>query len=1146
MKLLVLVLWAYLAVWPAGAQDAANFERFDMDDGLPSNWILSILQDRQGFMWFGTIEGLSRYDGHEFRTFRNQPAEPSSLSDDAVWVLLEDRKGAMWVGTGGGLNRYEPATESFIRFGADPSRGDVVPQGTVTALVEDREGIIWVGTSQGLLHLDPSSGAFQQFDVGNDRISNHVTALAEDAGSILWVGTQGGGLFRFDRSTGEFMSFRHDPTRAGTLRSDRVTALLVDSGGTLWVATEPPEVTPQSQGSQQASVVHRFDRASDTFHPVVYRTEEVSGLNYTPTALLQTRDGALWIGTRNAIGGDAQRSGIHHFDPQSGIFTTFGYNPTDPRSLSWLFVMGLYEDRSGALWVGTSRGLNRWDRGQRLFGRFKVHTEDPFHLVDNIYGLHEDEHGVLWLGSSGFGLTRYDRSTNDIRRYAPDRSAEHGLRSGPILSIARDRQGMLWMANNSGLQRFDRSSGWFHAFRHEPGNPNSLPDNMVSTIFIDGEDVVWAGTAYGLARLDRATGTFRTYRHSPEDSTSLVGNLISVITSDREGYLWIGTNRTRNFASQTGPAGLSRLDPRTGRSQNFRHDPGNPHTLSNNGINAILEDRTGVIWVGTNSALNRYDAATGRFKHYGVEHGLSSATIAALLEDESGHLWISTEGGGLVRFDPITETFRSFDLPHGIQNRRFNRGAAFKSASGELFFGGVSGINFFRPDTLSITGTAPTVVLTGFNRRDRRVYFDRPLWEINQVVLPYSENTFSFEFAALSFQASERNRYAYRLDGFDTDWVHSGDRRYANYTNLPPGRYVFRVKAANSEGIWNEEGVSMAIRILPPWWRTWWAYTIYVVLLIAAMLTAYIHQRRKLLAREYEKARERELEHGREMERAYRDLKRTQAQLVQQEKLASLGALTAGIAHEIKNPLNFINNFSQLTAEMAEELIDVQRREPATPLGEVNDVLEDIRLNSTKILEHGVRADSIVKSMLQHSRGGVHRAEPTEVNGLVEEYVGLAYHGRRAQQADFAAEIALELDPAAGQVELVAQDIGRVVLNLVGNAFDAVTERRAEEGRDYVPRVRVTTRRTGAGVEVSVEDNGTGIPASVREKVFEPFFTTKAAGKGTGLGLSMSHEIVVSGHGGRLGVEDVVGGGTRFVFFLPAAALTALTVQHTS
>jgi GAF domain-containing protein len=265
------------------------------------------------------------------------------------------------------------------------------------------------------------------------------------------------------------------------------------------------------------------------------------------------------------------------------------------------------------------------------------------------------------------------------------------------------------------------------------------------------------------------------------------------------------------------------------------------------------------------------------------------------------------------------------------------------------------------------------------------------------------------------------------------------------------------------------------------------------------------------------------------------ELTRTQAQLVQQEKLASLGALTAGIAHEIKNPLNFINNFSQLTTELAEELLDAQIREPETLLGEVADVLEDIRLNSTKILEHGVRADSIVKSMLQHSRGGVHRPETTEVNGLVEEYVGLAYHGRRAQQAGFAAEIALELDPAAGMVELVAQDIGRVVLNLVGNAFDAVTDRRAAEGREYVPGVRVTTRGTEGGVEVSVEDNGTGIPDHVREKVFEPFFTTKAAGKGTGLGLSMSHEIVVSGHGGRLAVEDVAGGGTRFVFFLPGS-----------
>jgi ligand-binding sensor domain-containing protein/signal transduction histidine kinase len=1115
---LLIILVLTLSAGVALAQPL-RFERLTLENGLSSNYVRTIVQDRQGFIWVGTEDGLNRYDGYNFRTFRKRPRDRSSLPANRVLALQVDREGRLWVGTDGGLSRFVPHSETFVRY----DLGGGAKNAIITTIYEDRSGVIWVGTVGGLYRFDPETTTATAFGRTNSEegalSDDHVTAILEDSRGDFWVGTHSGGLNRLDRRTRTFEAYRHDPSSRNGLSGNLISTLLEDRSGTLWVGTAEPE----------GRAIHQFDRESGIFRVLSYQSGDVRDIPYTPTGMVESRDGTIWLTTQNMIG-ETARSGLHIIDPRTGEFTSYGYDPMNPHSLSWFYTTSIYEDRTGHLWIGTSRGLNRLDRGQVILGHIKLFPDNPYHLRDNIYGLLLDRDGTLWTGTSSRGLNRFDRARARTRFFS---LAEHpaSLAAAGITAIRQDAGGILWLATGGGLSRLDPATGHFTTFRHDPDHANSVADARVLTLHIDTEGIIWAGTWNGLSRFDPQSGSFTTYRHNPQDPHSLAGNAISVIYEDRAGLLWIGTNTHPTTTTQDGPEGLSLLDKRTGRATVFRHDPDNPSSLSDDGINAIHEDRIGRIWIATNNGLNLFEHQTGVFTHY-LEEDLPVGSVMGILEDEAGNLWLSSGSVGLVRFDPESGTIRRFGLAHGIQNMRYNRGAYFRSAEGEMFFGGISGVNHFFPADIEDNREVPPVLLTVFRKFGQPIQFDQPLWELREIVLAHHENVFEFEFAALSYRMTERNQYAFKLEGFDRDWVQAGTRRYASYTNLRPGTYTFRVRGSNNEGIWNEEGASIRVRILPPWWRTWWAYFFYGLALISGGFGIDRYQRRRLIRKERERARERELEQAREIERAYDELKRTQAQLVQQEKLASLGALTAGIAHEIKNPLNFINNFSQLNEELTREL----REEIAAgkPAAEVDDLAADIELNSSKIHQHGRRADAIVRSMLDHSRGGTGERQPTDLNALLDDYAGLAYHGMRAQKPSFDCAVEKSLDPMLPPIVSMPQEIGRVFLNLLSNAFQAVHERAmSAEGGTFKPAVHLSTSVSEAGVEIRVRDNGTGMPEEVRRRIFEPFFTTKAAGEGTGLGLSLSHDIVVQGHGGVIEVTSQPGEGTEFRIVLP-------------
>jgi ligand-binding sensor domain-containing protein/signal transduction histidine kinase len=1142
----------------------AHFERLTVDHGLSGNWIRSVAQDQQGFLWIGTNSGLNRYDGYGFTSFQFDLRDPESLSDNLVTVLLVDSRGVLWVGTSNGLNRYDRASETFRRYKHDPREDHSLSSDAINAIYESQDGMLWVGTNSGLNRFDRSTDRFSVYrhtPASRTSLSGDVvTAILEDHTGALWIGTDGDGLNLMDRSTESFTVLRYSQTDPASLSSNIVTSLHESGDGTLWVGTAPHRSPDRSiaPGEEfRTGGLSQFDRLEGSF--TVYRSVQGQrgSLWSHVSAILEDRAGNLWITT---LIGD-ELAGLFQMDRSARTFTQYNYDPGDPSSLTWNYVTALFEDRSGTLWVGTSRGVNKLDRQRPRFGRFKQDLLDPYNLLDNFYAIHEDSRGRLWLGLDGPGALRLDRATGETRHFTPE-PAPGELGGAGVFAIVEAPGGEIWLGTQSdGIKVFEPRTQTFRAIQHAPDDPNSISSNYVTSLLLDRRGLLWVGTVDGLDAFNMETGHVTRYRHDPENPSTLTGNQISAIIEDSRGFLWVGTN-VPQYSGREGAAGLNRFDPATGAVQRYRHNPDDLNSLSNDGIVAILEHASGDIWVGTTNGLNRLDPESGEVTYFLESDGLPSASIVGLLQDDHGRIWVSTLGG-LSRFDPATRSFRNFDLSDGIQHKRFNTKSAFRSPQGEMFFGGVSGLNYFFPDDFVEVDEPPVVVLTSFASRNEQTRMGQIVGELATIELPYRENGFSFEFAALTFRTGGKNHYAYRLDGFDSEWIDSGDRRYATYTNLRPGIYTFRVRAANHAGVWNEEGTSIQVRILPPWWMTWWAYSLYGLMFAGGVFGVDRYQRRRLIAKERDRARERELEQKREIERAYNELKRTQAQLVQQEKLASLGALTAGIAHEIKNPLNFVNNFAYLTEELASELSEevAAGRSPE----DLEVLIADIRNNAAKIAEHGRRADSIVRSMLEHSRGGTGKREAVDLNRLVEEYASLAYHGKRAQQPGFEVEVIRDYASDVGEVEVVPQDLGRVILNLVGNAFDAVTEPVASgdgsagghhmfvghhapavdlssgghhsSGGQHTPTVWLSTRRAGEHVEIRVRDTGPGIPAEIQERVFEPFFTTKAAGSGTGLGLSMSHDIVVQGHGGRLEAESSMHG-TTFITTLPAAPIT--------
>ena len=770
-------------------QDQVHFTR--LSQGLSQSTVNTIVQDRRGFMWFGTQDGLNRFDGYGFTVFRHDPADSNTIQDNYIWSMAEDGEGNLWIGTlNNGVSRYDPGRGTFTKFAHAPGDTSGLSANNVTALCRGAGGEMFIGTwGGGLQRFDRKQNRFIQIPL-EGRL---IRCLALDGAGLLWVGTWNG-LEILDAGGRRVARYVHDQRDPESLSGDRIISLCEDAGGRMWVGTFD-------------SGLNRFDPARRKFLRFP-RGRDGGGSPGSDAirCLACDRNGRLWVGTLDA--------GIGRFDPGTGAFVQFRSDPFDRDGLPSNRIFSLYTDRTGAIWVGSGdAGISRYDPLAHNFTHFRSNPARPGSLSHNVVrALLETAGGELWVGTFGGGLNRRLPGGGEFIHYAHDPRNASSPASDAVFALFEDSRHDLWIGTgDAGLDRFDRGSGGFRHFRHDGRNPATLASDAVMTIAEDRVGNLWIGTSGGGADwLDRSTSTFVHFKAAGGDA--LPGTNVWAIHEDRSGRLWMGT----------WGEGLDRYDRTTRALTRFVHDPGNPASLSNNTIWSMYESPDGALWCGTwGGGLDRFDPSTGSFRVYTESDGLPNNVVYGILPDEKGNLWLSTNRG-ISKFDPSAGTFRNYDALDGLQGDEFNQGAYCRGADGTLYFGGVNGVDAFQPDSLKDNPAPPPIVITGFQVFNRPVFPESTPGGDGGITLSYRDNFFSFEFAALNYTAPEKNRYAYRLEGFDRDWVNSGTRRYVSYTHLNGGDYVFRVKGSNNDGVWNEEGIALRLHIDPPFYLTWW------------------------------------------------------------------------------------------------------------------------------------------------------------------------------------------------------------------------------------------------------------------------------------------------------------------------------------
>jgi len=804
---------ASAAALPEICECVLRFDHLNIEDGLSVSSVFKIFQDSRGFIWFGTEDGLNRYDGYNFKIFKPDPNNPASLSDRWISSIVEDQAGYLWIGTRqGGLNRYDPRNEKFTQFTHDDKRPDSLRDNHVNTLFIDHDNRLWVGTMHGLDLFDSNRGTFNHYltfaTQPNGSSGLNISVIHQDKSGQFWIGTLGNSLIKFDAQNNTFAAYPNSSDNQSTISSDYVTAIVEDFSSILWIGTR----NGLNRFDKSTGRFDRFQKTTlnpettltDDQEPMPQGAEELPDRNITSnsvSSLLFDASGNLWVGTDQ---------GLNRFKPGIG-FIHYLNDPTYSKSLSKNEVTTLYEDRSGTIWIGTrAGGVNRYDRLHDQFAYYRNFLGAKNSIDNNvIISIFVDADGYVWLGSES-GLTRFNIEANRAVNFTNNSQDPQSIGSNIVTSIAQDQHGALWIGTFNGLDLLDKEKSTFIHYRHDTANSGSLSSNFIYKVLVDSQNNLWVGTTAGLDRLDRQTGGFIHYAPKPEDPNGLSGGGVYTLTEDRDGYLWIGTFEN----------GLNRLDPKTDLFTRYRFSPQNKNGITNDSISTIYQAANGKIWIGTiGGGLDLYLPETDSFKAYIEKDGLPNSVVYGILEDEAGNLWVSTNYG-ISRFNSQTGVFQNFDVGDGLQSNEFNSGAYAKGPDGRLYFGGIEGLTVFQPGEINENPYVPQVTLTSLTQDDQPLLTDTSVETLQAITLRYPQNSFEFNFAALSFDQPEKNQYAYYLDGFDTNWHFIGNKRDGRYTNIPGGQYTLLLKASNSDGIWNETPTRIKVTVIPPFWQT--------------------------------------------------------------------------------------------------------------------------------------------------------------------------------------------------------------------------------------------------------------------------------------------------------------------------------------
>ncbi len=1055
-----------------------HFETLSIEQGLPQNTILSIAQDAQGFMWFGGQNGLSRFDGYQFKVYRSKPANPHSLANNWIGALYVDRESVLWIGTRNGLQKFNPSDESFTMVEPSTLPGDhaQIPDTNgrqVTFITGDNQAGLWIATKAGLQHYDKKRRAFSTFRYDAQKAdsisSDKINTVTCDSNGGLWVGTDIG----LDYLAPGANSFEHiaiDLGR-GASRKLEVRSLLLRKQGELWVGTE--HGVARLDPSSKRAIPFPHPIPSDVIGDRVY-------------SLLEDKQGDIWIGTLS--------HGLLRYAHENETFRQFRHFVGDHNSLCDDEVYSLFQDHTETLWIGSwAGGTCRVDLASGGFGRYTSQEQKPQRLSnDKISAVLGDHNGLIYIPTYGGGLNLLDPKTGIIRIYRHAPKELNASARDRFSSIVIDQHDQVWLTSISGLERFDLKTGRFYLRPRLASDPKL---GIVYQTLIDHAGNFWMSSNNGLAFLDYQTQKMRLYRHEARLANSLYDDSTYALLEDSKQRLWIGS-----------PSGLQMLDLKSGQFHFYRHDPHDPNSIGPGHVSVIIEDTQNHIWIGTENGLNRISNETEeklQFKFYAVE-----STVDAILEGGQQDLWLSTDAG-ISHFDMQSGELRHYTEQDGMTKGEFYYGAAFKSSDGRYFFGGTNGLTVFRPEHIKKNPYPPIARITGFYLGNQALNINaysqnsKDKKNLNNAVkLPKEQNRFTIEFTALHFSNVSKNRFKYKLDNYDNEWISIDAKiRQANYANLDPGRYIFRVKAQNEAGIWSQEEATLEINVTPPYWKTNW-FRVLVTTLTIGLIWYLYNLRVGTLIRQRNWLEE---------------VVRERTQEVRQQN-QNKSKFIADAAHDLRQPMQAISNLLEALRnaiarddlQKSRSLIQLAQNATHVMRSSFNAILEVSRLESGlvkpeySVFDLGEMIDEVITSMRPF-------ADERQVKIRCQKKSGKHYFIQSDQNLLY-----------------------RVIVNLVSNAIK-YSKPDKKEAAIVVIRLVVFMKFC----RLYVLDNGIGIAPSDQNNIFKAFYQVanqeRDREKGLGLGLSIVSATIEMLTGHAMFMRSNLGHGTRFYLDLPRA-----------
>ncbi|HKH59556.1 MAG TPA: two-component regulator propeller domain-containing protein [Flavitalea sp.] len=1060
------------------AQEAPelSFKHISNEEGLSNSTIECILQDKKGFMWFGTRDGLNRYDGYQMTVYRYDPRDTNTISDNYIRCIYEDRDRHLWIGTDNGLNCFDPDKNRFVRYKHNSSNARSISHNLVNCIYEDNQRRLWIGTFGGGLNLfDSRNHSFIHFrhEPGNpfSLADDRVNYLFEDSRADLWLATESG-INLFNRQTGRFALYQNleDPYE---IRANNAIRVIQESKqGSLWLGSED-------------NGLFVFDPVRLTFKQYDHREKIAQSLASNQIrSLLVDRRGALWVGSING--------GLDLFNERDEFFFHYQNDPNNQSSLSQRTVSALYEDLQGNLWVGTHRGgINLFMPSTEKFTLFRQRRDENSLSYNDVKAFCEDSRGNIWIGTDGGGLNLFDRKKNSFIHYKYDPFNPRTIGSNEVLDITEDSEANLWVGTwGGGVSHLNRSTGTFTRYLHDPFDINSISSNYVQAIFEDSRKKLWIATYYGgLNLFDPSTKKFQRVTTATKTRTAISGKNIISINEDRNGKVWIGTD----------DGGLNCYDTKTDKfSQYFHKEPKAPD------LRVIFIDSKGRLWIGQ-TGLYLFDATRDSFFLYTNKAGLSTEFIKGIAEDKQGKFWIATSNG-LTEFDPETYDFRKYNTADGLQGLEYEANAFMKTRDGQMYFGGVNGFNVFYPEQIRINKFIPPVYITDFHVFNEKIVpgskdglLQSDISVTKKITLSYKQSTFFFSFAALNYAASENNQYAYKLEGFEENWNYVGKERKASYTNIGPGEYTFRIKASNNDGLWNEKGPSIQVIITPPFRDTLWFRVIVFIGIVSGAIAFYRFKRRLEWRKLEEKKRE--------------EMHQVQLQFF------------TNISHEFRTPLSLIlGPLEKLLKEdanfSARHYYKIIYRNANRLMGLINELM-DFRKAASGILKLHVMPGNLNLFFQEISEEFSDLAQEKKVSFMmkVPEQSSEIWFDRQVLE-----KIVINLISNSFKYTADGGTITVETLDSLEN-FKPSFENELILKNDY---------RGKKYFHLRVADNGIGISKESIQHLFERYYKISESHLGSGIGLAFVRSLT-SLHKGHIGVYSERNQGTEIIVSIPVS-----------